>query len=307
MHIINQTTKPLNTMRVFVTGATGFIGSAIVQELLGAGHQVTGLVRSEASATLLKAAGATALRGNLEDLESLKKGAAEADGVIHTAFIHDFSNYVAAAETDKRAIEAIGTVLAGSNRPLIVTGGILGVRNDGSLITEDDPAPGFPRASEATALSLAEAGVKAAVIRLPPSVHDAGDYGFVPFLINTARRKGVSAYVGEGRNRWPAVHRLDAAHLFRLALEKAAVGSRYNGIGDEGIPVREIAEVIGRQLNLPVVSISPEEAVSHFDWMSRFIQFDSPATSAKTREQLGWQPTHSGLLDDLRAGHYFNH
>ena len=291
-------------MKVFVTGASGFIGSAIVQELLTAGHQVVGLARSEESAQALTKARAEVLRGSLEDLDSLKKGAADADGVIHTAFIHDFSQYLAAAETDKQAIEAIGSVLAGSDKPFIVTGGILGLRTDGGFITEDDPAPGFPRASEATAMSLAEAGVHASVIRLPPSVHDAGDYGFVPFIINTARKKGVSAYVGDGNNRWPAVHRLDAAHLFRLALEKGAVGARYNAIGDQGIPVREIAEVIGKQLNLPVVSIAPEEAGNHFDWMGRFIVFDSPATSPKTKEQLGWEPTHPGLLEDL-VKHYF--
>ncbi|GAB3924218.1 SDR family oxidoreductase [Larkinella terrae] len=293
-------------MRVFVTGATGFIGSAIVQELVKAGHQVLGLARSEAALKTLAEAGAEAIKGSLEDLNSLKQGALETDGVIHTAFIHDFSKYAAAAETDKRAIETLGSALNGSGRPLVVTGGILGVRNDGSLITEDDPAPGFPRASETTALSLVESGVPASVIRLPPSVHDAGDYGFVPFLISIARKTGVSAYVGDGSNRWPAVHRLDAARLFRLALEKGTAGSRYNGIGDEGIPVREIAEIIGRQLNLPVVSITPEEAASHFDWMSRFITFDSPASSVKTREQLGWQPTHPGLIEDLSGEAYFN-
>ncbi|GAB3317696.1 SDR family oxidoreductase [Larkinella ripae] len=294
----------MKTMRVFVTGASGFIGSAIVNELMGAGHQVVGLARSDASAHSLKEAGAQVLLGNLEDLESLKKGAAESDGVIHTAFIHDFSNYLAAAETDKRAIEAMGAVLKGSSRPLLVTGGILGVRTDGQTITEADPAPGFPRASEVTALSLA--GVNASVIRLPPSVHDAGDYGFIPYLINTARKKGVSAYVGDGSNRWPAVHRLDAARLYRLVLESAVTGSRYNAIGDEGIAVRTIADVIGQHLKLPVVSIAPEEAEAHFDWMSRFIQFDSPATSDQTRQQLGWQPTQPGLLEDLGAGHYFN-
>ena len=292
-------------MRVFVTGASGFIGSAIVQELVNAGHQVVGLARSEKSAQALTNTGAEVLRGNLEDLDSLKKGAAEAEGVIHTAFIHDFANYLAAAETDRQAIEAIGSVLRDSERPLIVTGGILGVRTDGGFITEDDSAPGFPRASEATAMSLAEAGVHASVIRLPPSVHDRGDYGFVPFIINTTRQKGVSAYVGDGRNRWPAVHRLDAARLFRLALERGAVGARYNAIGDEGITIREIAEVIGRHLNVPVASIAPEEAASHFDWMGRFIVFDSPAISIKTKEQLGWEPTHSSLLDGLEMGHYF--
>ncbi|MBD2701240.1 SDR family oxidoreductase [Spirosoma sp. BT702] len=292
-------------MRVFITGASGFIGSAIVQELLNARYQVVGLARSEESAQSLTKAGANVVRGTLEDLDSLKRGATYADGVIHTAFIHDFSNYAAAAETDKHAIEAIGSVLAGSDRPLIVTGGILGLRTDGNFITENDPAPGFPRASEAAAMSLAEAGVRASVIRLPPSVHDAGDYGFIPYIINTARKKGVSAYVGDGGNRWPAVHRLDAAHLFRLALEKGATGARYNAIGDEGIPVREIAEVIGKYLNVPVVSITPEEAATHFDWMGRFITFDSPATAIITKEQLDWEPTHPGLIDDLHKGHYF--
>ncbi|GAB3993657.1 SDR family oxidoreductase [Spirosoma daeguense] len=292
-------------MRVFVTGASGFIGSAIVQELLRAGHQVVGLARSDASAKALAEAGADVLKGNLDDLDSLKKGASDADGVIHAAFIHDFSNYVAAAETDKRAIEAIGSVLKGSTRPLIVTGGILGLRTDGIPATEDDAAPGFPRASESTAFMLAEAGVHASVIRLSPSVHDAGDQGFVPFIINTARQKGVSAYVGNGSNRWPAVHRIDAARLYRLALEKGGIGVRYNGVADEGIPVREIAEVIGQHLNIPVVSITPEEASSHFDWMGRFITFDSPASNIKTKEALGWQPTHPGLIEDLKMGHYF--
>lgn len=294
-------------MRVFVTGASGFIGSAIVQELLQAGHQVTGLARSEASAAALVSAGADVLEGNLEDPDSLKKGAAAADGVIHAAFIHDFSRYLAAAETDRKAIEAIGSVLQGTDRPLVVTAGILGVRNDGQLITEQDPAPGFPRASEAAAMALAEAGVRASVIRLPPSVHDRGDYGFMPFIIGMARKHGVSAYVGEGTNRWPAVHRLDAARVFRLALEKGEKGSRYNAIGDEGIPFREIAGVIGEHLNLPVTSIPAEDAEAHFEWMSRFIMFDSPASATGTKESLNWSPRHPGLLDDLNMGHYFGH
>lgn len=292
-------------MKVFVTGATGFIGSAIVQELLTAGHEVTGLVRSEESARKLEATGAKALKGNLEDLDSLKQGATEADGVIHTAFIHDFSNYLAAAETDKRAIEAIGSVLMGSDSPLIVTAGILGLRTDGNLTTEQDPAPGFPRASEAAAMALAEEGVHASVIRLPPSVHDAGDQGFIPFIINKAREKEVSAYVAEGQNRWPAVHRLDAALLFRLALEKAGRGKRYNAIGDQGIPLREIAEVIGSRLNLPVASIPADEAEAHFEWMSRFITFDNPASAKLTQQELGWKPTQPGLLEDLQWGDYF--
>ncbi len=292
-------------MRVFLTGASGFIGSAIVQELVGAGHQVLGLARSENSAQSLRNSGVEVLVGSLEDLDSLKKGASVTDGVIHTAFIHDFSNYIAAAETDKRAIEAIGSVLAGTDRPLIVTGGILGLRTDGQPTTEYDPAPGFPRASEAAAMSLAAAGVKASVIRLPPSVHDAGDHGFIPYIIQTARKTGVSAYVGQGDNQWPAVHRLDAAQLFRLALEKGNTGYRYNAIGDEGIPVRTIAEMIGKYLNVPVVSISPDEATNHFDWMGRFITFNNPASGAKTKAELGWNPTHIGLLEDL-AAHYFD-
>lgn len=292
-------------MRVFVTGATGFIGSAIVQELLGAGHEVWGLARSEESARSLIEAGAKVHRGSLEDLAGLQEAAAASAGVIHTAFIHDFSKYAAAAETDRLAIEAIGRALSGSGRPLVVTGGILGLQKVDGFITENIAAPPHPRASEAAAISLAGAGVKASVIRLPPSVHDKGDQGFVPMLIGTARKKGVSAYVGDGSNRWPAVHRLDAAQLFRLALEKGDAGSRYNGIGEQGIPVREIAEVIGRHLHLPVVSITPEEAPAHFDWMARFIVFDSPATSTKTQEQLQWKPVHPGLIADLEAGHYF--
>lgn len=292
-------------MRVFVTGASGFIGSAIVRELLAAGHQVVGLARSDASAQALTEAGLDVLRGSLEDLNSLKEGAANADGVIHTAFIHDFSQYEAAAVTDKAAIEAMGSVLAGSNRPLIVTAGTAGLNGAGELITEDDPAPAGPRASEVTGLSVAQLGVRASVVRLPPSVHDRGDRGFVPTLINIARNKGVSAYVGDGSNRWPAVHRLDAAHLFRLALERGMAGTRYHGVADEGIPVRQIAEVIGRHLNLPVVSVSPDEAADHFGWMGRFIVINSPSSSAKTREQLGWQPTHPNLIEDLEMGHYF--
>jgi len=291
-------------MKVFVTGASGFIGSAIVKELLAAGHEVTGLARSDESAKAIIDAGAQVIKGDLDDLDSLKRGASTADGVIHTAFIHDFSQYAKAAEADKAAIEAMGNALAGSDRPLIVTGGILGLEKENGFITENIAAPPLPRASEATALALANTGINASVIRLPPSVHDKGDKGFIPFIIDTARRKNVAAYVGDGNNRWPAVHRLDAANLFRLALEKSLKGARYNAIGDEGIPMRELAEVIGKCLDLPVESISPEKAVEHFDWMGRFIVFDAPATSYKTREQLGWKPTHIGLIEDMQQ-HYF--
>src|ERR1700720_1615920 len=274
-------------MRVFVTGATGFIGSAIVEELLRAGHKVLGLARSDAAATSIAAAGAEVHRGSLEDLVSLRSGAAAADGVIHTAFIHDFSNYGPAAEADRRAIETLGGALAGSDGPLIVTSGTLLAQRQGSLATEEDaPNPSFPRKSEEAALALAARGVRASVLRLPPSVHGTGDHGFVPRLISVAQEKGVSAFIGDGLNRWPAVHRLDAAHLYRLALEKSSVGARYHGVADEGIPTREIAEVIGRHLNVPVVRKSREEAADHFGWIALFFGTDGPASSALTQEQL---------------------
>jgi len=295
-------------MRVLVTGATGFIGSAIVEELINAGHQVLGLARSDAAAKSLIAAGANLHRGSLEDHESLRSGAAAADGVIHTAFIHDFSNYEPAAEADRRAIETLGEGLAGSDRPLIITSGSLLAQRRGPFATEeDDPNPNFPRKSEEAALALAARGVRASVLRLPPSVHGNGDHGFVPRLISIAREKGVSAYIGDGLNRWPAVHRLDAAHLYRLALEKKSAGARYHGVADEGVPTREIAEVIGRNLNLPIVSKSRDEAADHFGWMALFFGIDGPASSAQTQQQLGWRPVQHGLLADLNAKHYFEH
>jgi nucleoside-diphosphate-sugar epimerase len=292
-------------MRVFLTGATGFIGSAIVRELIDAGHQVLGLARSDAGAKFLIAAGAQVHRGSLEDLESLRSGAAAADGVIHTAFIHDFNNYGPAAEADRRAIKTLGAELAGSKRPLVVTSGTLLLQRRGPLVTEEDSVnPDFPRKSE-DALAMVAKGVHSIVLRLPPSVHGNGDHGFVPALINIARQKGASAYIGDGMNHWPAVHRFDAAHLYRLALEKGSAGACYHAIADEGVPVREIAEVIGRRLNLPMVAKSTEDAAGHFGWMAHFLAIDSPASSAQTQKQLGWKPTHSSLIADLDGGSYF--
>jgi len=293
-------------MRVFVSGATGFIGSAIVRELIDAGHRVLGLARSDKAVGSLTAAGAEVQRGSLEDLESLRSGAADADAVIHTAFIHDFSNYAPAAEADRRAIETLGGALAGSDRPLIVTSGTLLAQRQGSLATEEDvPNPRFPRKSEEAALALEARGVRTSVLRLPPSVHGNGDHGFVPRLISLAREKGVSAYIGDGLNRWPAVHRLDAARLYRLVLENGSAGATYHGVADEGIPVRDIAEIIGRRLNLPVVSKSSEEAASYFGWIAHFFPIDGPASSAQTRQHLGWHPVQPGLTSDLDGEHYF--
>jgi len=296
-------------MRVFVTGASGFIGSAVVPELIGAGHQVVGLARSDASAAALSAAGVEVQRGALEDLDSLRAGATASDGVIHLAFIHDFSDYEGAARTDLRAIETLGAALEGSGRPFVVTSGTLGFPA-GRVGTEQDGldpnSPMAPRIPSAlTAHAQVARDVRASVVRLAPSVHGEGDRGFVAALITIAREKGVSGYIGDGSHRWPAVHRLDAAQLFRLALEEAPAGSVLHGVADEGVPVRVIAEVIGRHLNLPVVAIAPKEAAEHFGWLNMFLTADIPASSALTRELVGWRPTHPGLIDDLDEGHYF--
>lgn len=296
-------------MRVFVTGATGFIGSALVRELLDAGHQVLGLARSDASAKALEAAGAEAHRGDLEDLDSLRRGAERADGVLHTGFIHDFSRFKAVCEIDRTAIEAFGEVLAGSDRPLTVTSGIALV-SPGRVATEEmaiTVGPNTPPrvASEEAADALAAKGVRVSVMRLAPSVHGDGDHGFVPMLIDIARQKGVSAYIGEGLNRWTAVHKLDAARLYRLTLENKTPGARFHGTAEEGVVFKDIAAVIGRRLNLPVVSLSKEEAAEHFGWFNHFAGVDSPASSKQTQERLGWSPVNPTLLADMEQGSYF--
>jgi nucleoside-diphosphate-sugar epimerase len=288
-------------MRIFVTGATGFIGSAVVKELINARHSVIGFARSNEGAKSLIAAGAEVLRGDMEDLDSLRSGAANSDGVIHLAFIHDFSRFKEICEVDKRAIEALGSTLEGSDRPLLVTSG-LALLASGRAATEYDPpvpvSASYPRASEVTALSLLERGVKASVVRLP-QVHDRAKQGLVSYLINIARQKGVSAYIGEGLNRWAAVHVLDAARLYRLALEKSTAGAKYHAVAEEGVPVRDIAEAIGRGLKLPTMSLFAERAGEHFGALGLFAGLDLVASSALTQKQLDWRPTQTGLLDDL--------
>jgi nucleoside-diphosphate-sugar epimerase len=306
-------------MRVFVTGASGWIGSAVVPELIGAGHEVIGLARSDAAAAALTAAGARPHRGTLDDLDGLRRAAAASDGVIHLAFKHDIAfsgDFQGAAEADRRAIETVGDALAGSDRPFVIASGTLGVA-PGRVATErDGHGPGPDRepliggaesraANAQLALGLASRGVRSSVLRLPPTVHGDGDAGFVAMLIDIAHDKGVSGYIGDGSNRWPAAHRVDAAHLFCLALEGAPAGSTLHAVADEGVAIRDIAEVIGRHLRLPVVAVAPEDASQHFAWMAALLAADSPASSALTRELVGWQPTQVGLVADLDEGHYF--
>ncbi len=294
-------------MRVFVTGATGFIGSAVVRELIEKGHQVLGLARSDAGAKSVAAAGAEVQLGDLENLESLRSGAAKSDGVIHLAFIHDFSKYQENCEIDRRAIEAMGSVLVGSNRPLVVTSGILGAAAPGRPATEDDPLSSeIPRVnSDRAAASIASRGVPVSIVGLP-QVHDRNKFGLISPLIEVAREKRVSAYVGDGGNRWPAVHLLDAAHLYVLALEKRAASARYHAVGEEGVPARDIAQAIGRGLKVPVLSISPDKASEHFGWLGFFVGRDASASSALTQQRLGWRPVQRGLIPDLEEAHAFD-
>ncbi|MGY2896232.1 SDR family oxidoreductase [Deinococcus sp. UYEF24] len=294
-------------MRVFVTGASGFIGSAVVPELLGAGHQVVGLARSDASAAALAATGAEVLRGDLTDLDSLRSGAAASEGVVHLAYNHDFSQMGVAAQMDRAALEAIGEALAGTDRPLVFASGVIGMTPGRTATELDSPPTGLhPRiATTQAALALASRGVRVVSARFAPTVHGENDHGFMHTLIGIARQKGVSAYVEGGENRWPAVHRLDAATLVRLALEHGKAGASLHAVAEEGVRIRDVAEVIGRHLNLPVVSVPAEQGSEHFGWLGMFIGADSPVSSALTREWMGWQPTRPGLIEDLDQGHYF--
>jgi nucleoside-diphosphate-sugar epimerase len=295
-------------MRVFVTGATGFIGFAVVRELIDTGHEVLGLARSDQAAAAVAAAGAKVHRGDIGDLDSLRRGAADSDGVVHTAFNHDFSvSRLDASAADRLAVEAMAEALVGTNRPIVITSGTAGL-SPGRLATEQT-VPAIDaigrHAVEEAAVSFIDRGVRPAVVRFPPTVHGRGDHGFIARLIDIARTKGVSGYPGDGSNRWPAVHRLDAAHLFRLAVESAPAGARLHGVGEEGVPVKEIAEVIGRSLRLPVVAIPPEELAGHFGFLGAFFALDCPASSAATQQLLGWHPAQPGLIADLEQAHYF--
>ncbi|WP_426000799.1 SDR family oxidoreductase [Caulobacter sp. DWR1-3-2b1] len=294
-------------MRVFVTGATGFVGSAVVAELLGAGHQVLGLARSEASAGTLQQAGADVQRGSLEDWQSLREGATYVDAVIHTAFNHDFTRFAENSQVDRQAIETLGKALEGTDRPLLVTAGVALLAPGRVAVEVDKPPadPNYPRQSEAAAAELVERGVRASVVRLPPSVHGIGDHGFVPMLAAIARDKGVSAYLDAGANRWAAVHRSDAGRVYRLALEQGATERAYHAVAEESISFRAIAETVGRQLGLPVRSVSGDEAAEHFGWFAMFAGMDTPASSERTRALLGWKPTQASLFADLERPGYF--
>ncbi len=295
-------------MRIFVTGATGFVGSAVVSELIQSGHSVLGLARSDASASMLAAQGVDVLRGSLEDTEALRRGVESTDGVIHTAFNHNFSKMVENGEVERKAIAAMGEVLQGTARPIMITSGLAMV-SQGELAVEQtttNSALALPRTPEISAALLSELGVYTMVLRLPPTVHGQGDHGFVPILIQLAREKGVAAFIENGNNRWPAVHRLDAAHLYRLALEKGTPGAIYHAVGEEGIPFREIAGMIGRHLNLPVRSLQGEAVSEYFGWFSLFAGIDSPASSVWTQRELGWNAKQIGLLADMEQSGYFS-
>ena len=307
-------------MRIFVTGASGWIGSAVVAELIGAGHDVVGLARSDASADAITAVGATAHRGTLDDLDSLRAAAAAADGVIHLAFKHEIAfsgDFQGAADADRRAVETFGDALAGSDRPLVIASGTLGIA-PGRIATERDghgPAdasmaahgsgPMTRRNTAEFVLDLASRGVRSSVVRLAPINHGDGDNGFAAALVGLACTNRAAGYIGDGSNRWPSAHRLDSAHLFRLAVENAPAGSTLHAVSDEGVPILDVAEVIGRHLHLPLVSVAPEDAGEHFTWLAGFIGLDAPASSTLTRKLLGWQPVQPGLIEDLDAGHYF--